>query len=158
MKIYALEECQFCYFWSVNWVENFILIIWNNSKINQHFMTRLSSCISTTNLNMIISSCIHCIHSFETQLGLKRHENAHKGVFKYICDLCGKGFNYKTNFDNRQSVHSGLKPHSCDKCGRCFMRKADLNNHVLNCGSKGYKPHLCVVCKKRFSSTRNLQL
>lgn len=43
-------------------------------------------------------------------------------IFKlqYICVDCGKGFNVKTWYDQHQNIHKGIKNFVCNICGASF--------------------------------------
>ena len=42
--------------------------------------------------------CSHCNKVFGSRAGLWYHEAEHKGKFRFICELCNKGFNRKEQF------------------------------------------------------------
>ena len=66
-------------------------------------------------------NCRICDQSFQSAVGLWKHENSkHKESKKIICKDCGKQFSQKVHLEvHVNSVHLGLK-HSCDKCDKEF--------------------------------------
>ncbi|XP_036953291.1 zinc finger protein 436-like [Acanthopagrus latus] len=81
--------------------------------------------------------------------------NTQKGKKSFICDTCGKAFNFKSNLNEHLRIHTGEKPYSCDTCGKTFCRTSDLNTHIRT--HTGEKPYSCDTCGKRFRRTSELK-
>ena len=83
--------------------------------------------------------------------------DTHLGLYKFMCTLCGQGFQYKTNFDLHVSRHLGDKRYSCDRCNKYrAVAKSDIAKHQEHCG-KG-KEHECPVCHKMYSSKQGIRV
>ncbi len=40
----------------------------------------------------------------------------HKGIFPYVCDVCGKGTCTSSELRAHKRVHTGEKPYKCEHC------------------------------------------
>ncbi len=81
---------------------------------------------------------------------LEHHNN-------YICMLCGKWFNRKSNCETHLYTH-GEKKISCDKCDKKFALENQLKEH-MKVHSETYKLQCtCPVCNKVFNRKSNLNL
>ena len=47
----------------------------------------------------------------------------------YVCEQCGKGFNWVASFQDHMDMHSGVKKYTCEFCNRQFTKRNTLNNH-----------------------------
>uniref|UniRef100_A0A673YX99 C2H2-type domain-containing protein n=1 Tax=Salmo trutta TaxID=8032 RepID=A0A673YX99_SALTR len=66
----------------------------------------------------------------------------------FICDFCGKYFNWRCTFKAHRNHHT--KPFSCPQCGKGFGTKTGCNNHLLEVHSTD-KPFKCTDCRKKFA-------
>ncbi|XP_024874909.1 longitudinals lacking protein, isoforms H/M/V-like isoform X12 [Temnothorax curvispinosus] len=85
---------------------------------------------------------------------------------KYICELCGKGFNFKRTFyhhlknncywnPSSKRYHAlKSKPFSCSRCGASYSKKESLRWHVRHDCGKILK---CNDCGKTFLQTTTLR-
>lgn len=75
---------------------------------------------------------------------------------KYLCSICGKGFNAKNVLEHHAAVHSDEKKFSCQFCDKKYKQYAGLYSHIANVHSNK-EPLQCPTCGKLFSSAYNLR-
>ena len=99
-----------------------------------------------------------CGKKYQTTTALENHQNkAHevKIISYFECDFCEyKSMNkyYMTDHLKRQHAGDGSNSFVCSKC---FTRKQ--NEHLLKKHMQEHKESNCVVCGKKFNSTKNLK-
>eukprot|EP00794_Sanderia_malayensis_P007773 gene7773-8619_t len=101
--------------------------------------------------------CAICKRKYSTKANLDGHMSAvHRDVrlfdgcgSKYICEICGRGFNWRTSHKRHVLVHSGEQPYECRLCGRRFSQKCSHDRH-LNV-HRAVKPFQCDQCPLSFS-------
>ncbi|XP_017040078.2 zinc finger protein 184 [Drosophila ficusphila] len=116
------------------------------NQLHAHYRTHLPPKVKPDN------SCPHCEKRFTTPGTLKRHIDAvHKQIKPYICDICGKSFNYVTGLKDHKLVHTEECPFECSVCQRRFKNKARLNIHLDTHSDKGYD---CTICGVKLKTRR----
>ena len=69
------------------------------------------------------------IQSLKYHIDTKHPEHAEK---KFFCDVCKKGFMFKSIFSSHQGVHkASLKEHICELCGQKYVSFVSLREHML---------------------------
>ena len=102
--------------------------------------------------------CTICGKKYQTTTALENHQTkAHvvKIISYFECDFCEhKSMNkyYMTDHLKRQHAGDGSNSFVCSKC---FTRKQ--NEHLLKKHMQEHKESNCVVCGKKFNSTKNLK-
>ncbi|GAB0093483.1 hypothetical protein DMENIID0001_086280 [Sergentomyia squamirostris] len=100
--------------------------------------------------------CSLCHKNYSSSQALKIHiENTHKGVKKFICEICDQRFTQKHSLQSHLMRHTNEKPFSCDVCGKLFRRKQVLQMH-MNCHT-GKTPYHCDRCNMSFRTTTALR-
>lgn len=63
-------------------------------------------------------------------------------VYRFKCQVCGKGFKRNRNLRGHMVVHSNGNPHKyqCHHCNRTFGQKESLNGHLWIHGGSQTKP------------------
>ncbi|XP_017067197.2 zinc finger protein weckle [Drosophila eugracilis] len=98
------------------------------------------------------NSCIFCKKLFTTPGTLKRHiEGVHKKIKPYVCDLCGKSFNYVTGLKDHKLVHTEECPFECPVCKRRFKNLTRLKIHSDTHSDKIYE---CTICGVKLKTRR----
>lgn len=78
---------------------------------------------------------------------------------KYVCPVCFKGFNQKSNRTKHlKQVHEKRKPFACPdiNCNKMFSQNSVKLTHyrTVHCGEK---PYNCPTCWKSFSDKSNMK-
>ena len=68
-----------------------------------------------------------------TNSGLKLHEDLHRGLYRYRCEVCGKGFSGTSNLRGHMVVHTGTKQYKCSVCQEAFSYGYLLKKHTQKC-------------------------
>ena len=61
----------------------------------------------------------NCKDSFLRKDDLNSHLLGHEGKYRFVCHICGKGYNHKASYQSHSNTHFGLK-----KCSNV--------QHILN--------------------------
>lgn len=56
-------------------------------------------------------NCCQCSKFFWTENSLKHHSSLCHSEKAFICEICGKGFRFRSNLAEHRSVHTSLKPY-----------------------------------------------
>ena len=94
--------------------------------------------------------CQQCSMSFSTLSQYSTHEKrVHLKQYKFLCNLCGKGFMRRDKHDQHLARHVAQKPHQCTLCQRKFYLEHALKRHVPTCRGPGLS---CPHCDRVFYS------
>ncbi|XP_016950250.1 zinc finger protein weckle [Drosophila biarmipes] len=116
------------------------------TQLASHYRTHLPPAVKSDN------SCPHCEKRFTTPGTLKRHiEGVHKQIKPYVCDICGKSFNYVTGLKDHKLVHTEECPFECPVCLRRFKNKARLKIHSDTHSAQIYE---CAICGLKLKTRR----
>ncbi|KAI8045591.1 zinc finger protein weckle [Drosophila gunungcola] len=116
------------------------------TQLHAHYRSHLPAKLKPDN------SCPHCEKIFTTPGTLKRHiDGVHKQIKPYVCDLCGKSFNYITGLKDHKLVHTEECPFECPVCQRRFKNKARLKIHSDTHSDKIYE---CTICGVKLKTRR----
>ena len=74
--------------------------------------------------------CSTCPKTFGSRYGLHQHEEAHRGIYKYMCPFCDKGFQSTTNLKEHTYTHTNIKEFVCSQCGDAFRYARALREHI----------------------------
>ena len=93
----------------------------------------------------IVLHCDQCAFTTKRKDHLKDHiKNIHE---KVVCDLCGKGFSFRSLIDHKRVVHEGIL-YNCTQCGQNLSTKGNLLAHKA--GHKEGKRFACTQCGHGF--------
>eukprot|EP00099_Drosophila_melanogaster_P022496 NP_649983.2 uncharacterized protein Dmel_CG6254 [Drosophila melanogaster] len=116
------------------------------AQLHAHHRTHVRAKPKTDNC------CPHCEKRFTTSGTLKRHiEGIHNQIKPYVCDLCGKSFNYITGLKDHKLVHTDECPFECPVCKRGFKNNARLKIHLDTHSAEIYE---CTVCGLKLKTRR----
>lgn len=77
--------------------------------------------------------CHPCKRQFTTRNGLIRHIKCHKGIFKFFCDICGKGFHDRLSHEGHMNSHIDYRPYICELCQCSFSFQRSYIRHQITC-------------------------
>ncbi|XP_072048333.1 uncharacterized protein [Amphiura filiformis] len=99
--------------------------------------------------------CHVCDKVYKDYSNFQQHVNGkHKGIFKYTCANCGKGYNRLMQFKVHMSTHTGKMLFKCEICSEEFLWKHYLTVHMRK--HRGEFPFQCDQCEKKFHSSSRL--
>ena len=121
--------------------------------------------------------CETCHKHYKTPMLLRAHRRRHTSDgTRFMCDICGNTFMYKSNLEAHYVVHGDSRIYTCKTCNKSFKTYATLYSHQLvhraevpfrcnNCGKSfktkervrahekrhlGLKPFSCTLCGNSF--------
>jgi len=95
--------------------------------------------------------CAHCPKIFYYKFNLSSHmKQIHfKQYNNYICNLCGRSFQYRNNYKRHKDSHMQVRNYVCEHCGACFYRKHALQDHQV-AKHNNEKNFVCNECGDNF--------
>ena len=102
--------------------------IWR--KLCQYKLTSIKELNMHHKTDHGIENCDKCDKSFTTRSALEKQMYLHREL-KCVCDICGKGFPFKSWLDQHKLVHYPESRLSCvnKTCGKKFKNPGDYNRH-----------------------------
>ena len=73
--------------------------------------------------------CEICKKKFNGRNDLKLHMNKH-AIVRFQCNFCPKTFTSIRDRDRHGSIHTGIYKFSCEICGKGFNRNDQFNKHL----------------------------
>ncbi|XP_064114130.1 zinc finger protein 28-like [Macrobrachium nipponense] len=101
------------------------------------------------------TSCSECGKLCDSKQQMYLHRMSHDP--KYVCDICQKGFLWKSQFAVHMSTHTGEKTVSCNICGKSFAHRLAVNKHKWQEHDESNKKFKCQTCGKCFVYKGKLQ-
>ena len=92
--------------------------------------------------------CDICGHTFMYKSNLEAHAMVHKDGKQYECKVCQKKFKTYATLYSHAKVHQLDKPFICEHCGKSFKTKECLKAHEIR--HSGLKPYSCNLCRNCF--------
>ena len=99
-------------------------------------------------------SIVKCNKCFNSNESLSKHMQQHT-AHQWVCDSCGKGFQYESRMLQHQTVHVREPRHHCPKrdCNKKFKNVGDYNRHIKTHDSGIW--YTCSYCTYRNKDKRN---
>ncbi|XP_064602846.1 zinc finger protein 3-like [Liolophura sinensis] len=95
--------------------------------------------------------CDECGKFYKTEFLLNIHKRRHTAaVSRFMCDICGLTFMFKSNLEMHAAVHSDVKKFQCSECGKAFKTYPTLYSHQ-QCHNPVDR-FKCSVCDKMFKT------
>uniref|UniRef100_A0A1I8QBZ4 MADF domain-containing protein n=1 Tax=Stomoxys calcitrans TaxID=35570 RepID=A0A1I8QBZ4_STOCA len=115
--------------------------------VRPDFICNINNCGERFKENYLLRFHKQKVHNYsETRKKVTKTTIAAKETF--VCEVCGKVFNFKRRLDNHSLVHvdESQWPFACDEpgCGKRFRMKTRLQTHTLR--HKGIKNYTCPHC------------
>ncbi|KAL4240680.1 hypothetical protein ACF0H5_001471 [Mactra antiquata] len=146
---------------------------------SEHFLAKHKE---TVHFKQFICSHNNCRKCFPSKKKLNSHMQSHVDR-NFMCNICGRMFNSKSNFLKHLSIHDTERKHECGVCNKTFKTKDVLSKHKRIhsetrqfccdiCGwgfnqSGTLKKHMdshynikryeCEICLKKFTNKSSLQ-
>lgn len=101
--------------------------------------------------------CEHddCNKVFKSAVGLSNHNKEHQGQFSYLCQYCGKGFSYKTDYKEHILKHEEKKLSPVVNVENVFTSKK--TGKEVFCNVVTSKGHFRVISGKKLRCERYLK-
>ncbi|XP_069496509.1 uncharacterized protein [Ambystoma mexicanum] len=74
----------------------------------------------------------------------------------YVCNGCGKIFQWRSHFIAHERIHTGEKPFTCNECGKSFRWSSQWNDHRKSHTAE--KLYTCMECGKNYAQSSDLAL
>ncbi|VDI20981.1 KRAB domain-containing zinc finger protein [Mytilus galloprovincialis] len=104
-------------------------------------------------------SCNYCDKKFLNSGNCSAHVNkVHFGKAKesrYYCDVCNKGFHYKSVLKKHMMIHTEEKIYKCEYCSKTFSWKLCYDLHLKL--HSGEAMHECSICQKTYPTNHILE-
>ncbi|XP_063437223.1 uncharacterized protein LOC134718551 [Mytilus trossulus] len=104
-------------------------------------------------------SCDYCDKKFLDSGNCSAHVNkVHFGKAKesrYYCDVCNKGFHYKSVLKKHSMIHTEEKIYKCEYCSKTFSWKLCYDLHLKL--HSGEAMHECSICQKTYPTNHILE-
>ncbi|XP_051809139.1 zinc finger protein 184-like [Acanthochromis polyacanthus] len=94
--------------------------------------------------------CEVCGKGFKYRSEMKKHHRTHTGEKPYLCNTCGKRFSASSAFKKHKLIHTAEKPYACNYCGKGFTDSTAFKKHTAI--HTGETPYSCKICGKFVSS------
>ena len=103
--------------------------------------------------HLLQKSCPVCNKKFMLKknliLHMKRfHEDDGSGLNKFQCQICSKGFLYKTDLESHENIHTGVKNFKCETCNKSYSSKKALYDHNKLVHAENKETFSCDICGK----------
>ncbi|VDH94577.1 Hypothetical predicted protein [Mytilus galloprovincialis] len=104
-------------------------------------------------------SCAECGKTFRSKYGHTLHiKNKHNMDFKYLCSVCGQGFNQAIQYSHHCRRHQHqIKVDTCPLCKTEFMGLGSLKRHLETCNKSGSIPIIVIFVVQALVQKQNFR-
>ncbi|XP_054274231.1 zinc finger protein 721-like [Macrosteles quadrilineatus] len=92
--------------------------------------------------------CETCGKTFQFKSALEAHTDAHQGMKRFKCNSCDKRFTHRAGLIRHMKLHSETDTFECEYCGKKFRDRTERENHRR--AHTGERPYMCEVCGRTF--------
>ncbi|CAG0887434.1 unnamed protein product [Cyprideis torosa] len=105
--------------------------------------------------------CSHCPAVFKNKYHTKKHErHKHSDVSLHVCSICGIKCITAAALRVHENIHRGIRPYPCDLCEKRFFNRSCLNRHKLRSHGDttvAVRRYPCPECSKSYVDKRSLR-
>ena len=149
----SVFKCEMCFYESY-YKQNWRRHVNNHKRVNN----ASSAAEDPGSKQQPLFVCEWCTTTFKTKHGLKLHTRTkHLKEFRFLCSVCGAGFNVLSAFRGHLASHHKKLKEKCSLCAATFQYKKSLIKHVqrIHEGVEE-KTFYCNECKISFSGRDTL--
>ncbi|CAL8109922.1 unnamed protein product [Orchesella dallaii] len=123
-----LEVCEYC---GVDFMHSKTL----RAHIRKFHSESTTESVNSTNNEEPVYKCKHCEFTSHLRLIIMRHRKIHSNIYRYPCDICGKGYTkpYSLKLHQQTTHGEGKNTVYCKWCQKKFIHQYYLKYHLERC-------------------------
>lgn len=106
--------------------------------------------------------CLQCDKIYAVKSALIYHEKSfHLKIYEFVCDVCAKVFNTKSNFETHRRTHNDgaiaqLPKQQCHICNTWMKNLVGLKKHIKTMHENNDNEYFCDICGKQSPNKKAL--